>query len=102
LLGIAAINPDAWIAEQNVARYQETGKVDWLYLQGLSADAVPTLAGLPDNVRDCALVGHVRKDDDWLEWNHGRSEARPFLTDVDTTIDFEIDADYEGSVRCVA
>jgi hypothetical protein len=102
LLGIAAINPDAWIAEQNVARYQETGKVDWLYLQGLSADAVPTLAGLPDNVRDCALVGHVRKDDDWLEWNHGRSEARPFLTDVDTTIDFEIDADHKGSVRCVA
>ena len=28
LLGIAAINPDAWIARHNIERYEETGKVD--------------------------------------------------------------------------
>jgi len=98
LLGLAAINPDAWIAEQNIARYEETGKVDWYFLQGLSADAVPTLATLPADVRDCALAGHEEHSDDWLEWNHGRSEARPFLTDVDA----EIAADLLDSEHCVA
>ena len=28
LLGIAAINPDAWIARHNIERYEETGKID--------------------------------------------------------------------------
>ena len=35
---------DAWIARHNIDRYETTGKVDWDYLRGLSADAVPTLA----------------------------------------------------------
>jgi hypothetical protein len=85
LLGIAALNPDAWIAERNIARYEATGKVDVHYLGGLSADAVPTLATLPAHLRDCALAGHQSKDDDWLGWNHGRSEARPFLVGLDPT-----------------
>jgi hypothetical protein len=34
----------------NLDRYDETGKVDWYYLQGLSDDAVPVLATLPDDV----------------------------------------------------
>ena len=41
LLGIAAINPDAWIAQQNIDRYEQTGKLDPDYLATLSADAVP-------------------------------------------------------------
>ena len=49
LLLLAAINPDAWVAQRNLDRYDETGKVDWYYLQGLSADAVPVLATLPDD-----------------------------------------------------
>ena len=32
LLGLAAINPDAWIAEHNLERYETTGKVDESYL----------------------------------------------------------------------
>ena len=80
LLGLAAVNPDAWIAEHNLERYAETGKVDWSYLQGLSADAVPVLATLPDQVAECALVGHRPVDDgDWLEWNLGRERAEPVL-----------------------
>ena len=75
LLGLAAINPDAWIAQHNVDRYTETGKVDWLYLQGLSDDAVPVLATLPDAVAGCALKGYEPSDDDWLEWNLGRHRA---------------------------
>jgi signal transduction histidine kinase len=79
LLMIAAINPDAWIARHNVDRYTTTGKVDWFYLRSLSDDAVPVLAKLPDNVRDCALNGYERSTDDWLEWNLGRHRAQPLL-----------------------
>ncbi|QYJ05686.1 DUF4173 domain-containing protein [Nocardioides panacisoli] len=80
LLGIVALNPDAWIAERNLDRYAETGRVDWPYLQGLSQDAVPTLVEeLPDDLEDCALAGRVRDRDDWLEWNLGRSRAAAYL-----------------------
>jgi two-component system, OmpR family, sensor histidine kinase BaeS len=79
LFGLAAINPDAWIAQHNVDRYAETGKVDWQFLQGLSDDAVPVLAKLPADVAGCALRGYERSDDDWLEWNLGRHRADPVL-----------------------
>jgi two-component system sensor histidine kinase BaeS len=79
LLMLASINPDAWIAQHNVDRYAATGKVDWLYLQGLSDDAVPVLATLPDEVVDCALTGREPSDDDWLEWNLGRHRAEPLV-----------------------
>jgi len=79
LLGLAAINPDAWIAQHNVDRYAATGKVDWYFLQGLSDDAVPVLATLPDNVVDCALTEREPSKDDWLEWNLGRYRANLLL-----------------------
>ncbi|RNL65392.1 DUF4173 domain-containing protein [Nocardioides marmoriginsengisoli] len=78
LLLLAAINPDAWIAEHNVSRYAETGKIDFDYLRGLSADAAPALAKLPEDVIDCALVREPR-DDAWLEWNLGRHRAESIL-----------------------
>ena len=37
------INPDAFIARQNLARYEQTGDLDAAYLAGLSDDAVPQL-----------------------------------------------------------
>jgi two-component system sensor histidine kinase BaeS len=79
LLLLAAVNPDAWIAQHNVDRYDATGKVDWNYLQQLSADAVPVLATLPDVVAECALIGHTPGNDDWLEWNLGRQRAEPLM-----------------------
>jgi signal transduction histidine kinase len=79
LFGLAAINPDAWIAQHNVDRYAKTGKVDWPFLQGLSDDAVPVLATLPPDVAGCALTGHNLSTDDWLEWNIGRHRAAPIL-----------------------
>jgi len=75
VIALAAINPDAWIAQRNVDRYQETGKLDWSYLQGLSDDAVPVLVTLPSDVRACVLDGRAQSDDDWLEWNVGRWRA---------------------------
>jgi hypothetical protein len=89
LLGLAALNPDAWIARHNLDRYADTGKVDWVYLQGLSDDAVPALAA---RHASCGLVHRTDPDDDWLEWNLGRSRAAshlpgPDLADVCTSVD---------------
>jgi signal transduction histidine kinase len=87
LLGLAAVNPDAWIAERNIDRYAETGRVDWAYLHGLSDDAVPAFAGLPDDLEHCALVGREAASDDWLEWNLGRARAAEALTGTDVASD---------------
>ncbi|MGH9249383.1 MAG: DUF4153 domain-containing protein [Acidimicrobiales bacterium] len=79
LLGLAAINPDAWIAQQNLDRYEATGTVDWYHLSDLSDDALPVLATLPQHLAECALALDGRESDDWLEWNLGRSQARAFI-----------------------
>jgi two-component system sensor histidine kinase BaeS len=79
LLALAAINPDAWIARQNIDRYEATGQVDWHYLGGLSDDALPVLSTLPQNLAECALALDDREHDDWLEWNLGHSRARTFV-----------------------
>lgn len=83
LLGLALVNPDAWIARHNLARYDDTGRVDWFYLRDLSDDAVPVLTELTGNDRVCALAGRQAPDDDWLEWNLGRSRADHALEGAD-------------------
>jgi len=75
LLGLAWVNPDAYIASHNVERYAETGKADWYYLSNLSADAAPALAELPAAVLPCVVGPSWHSDDDWLEWNLGRARA---------------------------
>jgi hypothetical protein len=84
ILALAAINPDAWIAEHNLERFEETGRIDWAYVQGLSADMVAALDGRPDDVVECALMGQTAIEDDWLEWNLGRHRA---ADDVDRSLD---------------
>jgi hypothetical protein len=74
LLAMAALNPDAYVAERNLDRYESTGKIDWYYLSGLSADATPVLADLPADLRACLRVDATRTGD-WLEWNLGRARA---------------------------
>ncbi len=74
MLALAAVNPDGYIASRNVDRYLGSGKADWSYLAGLSADAVPALRRLPADVQACVLGREPRRDD-WLEWNLGRSGA---------------------------
>ncbi|MBO0842020.1 MAG: DUF4173 domain-containing protein [Nocardioides sp.] len=74
LLGIAAINPDGWIASRNIDRYEATHKIDTAYLGGLSQDAVPALRRLPADVRRCVLTPR-ESHDTWLDWNLGRARA---------------------------
>jgi two-component system sensor histidine kinase BaeS len=76
LLALSAANPDGYVAERNVERYLETGKVDWYYLGGLSADAVPALLRLPEQAQACVLhTRPARAGDDLLAWNLGRARA---------------------------
>ncbi len=46
---INLINPDAFIARQNIARFDKTGKLDLHYLRDLSEDATPTIGSLLNN-----------------------------------------------------
>jgi len=82
LLGLAVVNPDAWIAEHNLDRYADTGRMDWDYLRNLSDDAVPVFGDLPADLAHCALLGREAASDDWLEWNLGRARAEDDLTDA--------------------
>jgi len=81
LVGLAAINPDAWVARHNIDRYEASGKVDWTYLRSLSDDALPVLATLPPGLVECAVSLDGRTHDDWLEWNLGRARARTAIAD---------------------
>jgi hypothetical protein len=84
LLGLAAANPDALIAEHNVTRFEQTGRIDTIYLSDLSLDAVPALMELPQPQRDCALQtlhrNLIHDSGDWRGWNWGRSQAGDLLT----------------------
>jgi hypothetical protein len=82
LIGLAILNPDQFIADRNVARYHDTGRIDVAYLSGLSADAVPALDRLPATLRSCALgdvARDLKKEHDWRGWNIGADRARHAL-----------------------
>ena len=83
LLGLAVVNPDAWIARHNIERYQATGKVDWSYLRGLSLDAAPTLVKLPPEQAACALGDFSPEPDGWTGWNLSRARAADVLADFE-------------------
>ncbi|HEU4568351.1 MAG TPA: DUF4153 domain-containing protein [Marmoricola sp.] len=78
LLGLAAANPDGWIARHNLDRFEQSGRVDWSYLRGLSDDATPVLAELPAGQAACAL-GDRTRDGSWTSWNLGRARAESAL-----------------------
>ena len=89
VLGLAAINPDAWVAGRNIDRYEATGKLDLSYLQFISADAAPVIAErLPADAAACTLrylhLNQLSEDnDDALGWNLGRSRAEDALATLD-------------------
>jgi hypothetical protein len=88
LLTLAAINPEDYAARRNIARFNETGKIDLWYLRALSADATPALSGLSYDLRQCTLMWIVPKlseKDPWYGWNLGREQAREALARVGPT-----------------
>jgi hypothetical protein len=80
LLGLTALDPDAYIARRDVDRYARTGQLDLDYLGSLSADAVPALMTLPEGLRGCAVDPILQRlqavHDHWYDGNVARSRAR--------------------------
>ena len=90
LIGLAATNPDAWVAERNIDRYDATGDLDLHYLQTLSADAAPVIVErLPEDVAGCVLqqltYNSLKPEilDDPRAWNLGRSRAEDAIVLID-------------------
>lgn len=86
LVALGALNPDGFVADRNVARYQTTGKLDVPYLQALSADAVPAVDRLPEPLRSCVLSGMASAEAGpaggtaaLAGWNLGRTRAADLL-----------------------
>lgn len=79
LLAFSSANPDGLIAERNLERWRETGRIDLAYLQGLSADAAPMLAELPPSLRRrtlAPLAARLARGDRWSSFNLARERAR--------------------------
>jgi hypothetical protein len=85
-------NPDALIVRENLARYQASGKLDAVYLAGLSADATPALvAALPtlDDTARATIAQALAWQRDalttteagqgWPSWSLPRARARAAL-----------------------
>ncbi|RZQ63332.1 DUF4153 domain-containing protein [Amycolatopsis suaedae] len=83
LLGLALLNPDRFIADRNIDRWERTGRLDVRYLSGLSLDAVPAYTRLPLELRACAVLRHRPEQygqRSWYEWTIGRTEAVEVVT----------------------
>jgi hypothetical protein len=79
LLAFSFVNPDGLIAERNVERWRDTGRLDVAYLQTLSADAAPALAHLPPALRRRALAPlavRLAAGEPWSSFNLSRESAR--------------------------
>ena len=84
LIGVAfgLSNPDARIAEHNIARYERAGEIDLHYLAQLSPDAAPALARLPAPLAERALGptrGELLAPDGLAGTSLGRARARALL-----------------------
>ncbi|MEV4415494.1 DUF4173 domain-containing protein [Catellatospora sp. NPDC049609] len=87
LLFLGAANPEHFIAEQNVERFE---KIDFYYLRALGPDAAPELAKLPHPYRSCALswmIADLRDNpDQWYAWNLSRANARELIAEIEHEI----------------
>jgi two-component system, OmpR family, sensor histidine kinase BaeS len=89
VLALAAVNPDAWVANRNIDRYEATGKLDVDYLQSLSADAAPVIvARLSEHQAGCILqlLPHNQLAPEvrgaFWSWNLGRTRAADALDTI--------------------
>jgi len=90
LVAIAAINPERYIARQNIERFERLRDTpgymktfDLGYLQWLTSDAIDELVKMDEPYRSCALR-KIEEDlrtqpDQWYSWNMSRWHAREVL-----------------------
>ena len=86
LLGLAVLNPDRFIAERNLERWEAGKQLDYAYLTTLSDDAVPALVCRQGPPREVILPPF--QDDaaelstsDWRRANLARAIAADLLAD---------------------
>ncbi|MBA2332977.1 MAG: DUF4173 domain-containing protein [Actinobacteria bacterium] len=82
LLAFSLASPDRMVAERNVDRWRQTGRIDTQYLSRLSADAVPAVLELPAALRSTATTSIARDLEDsepWGSTNSSRRRARALL-----------------------
>jgi hypothetical protein len=82
LLGLAVLNPERFIAEQNIDRCEQSGQLDADYLLRLSPDAEPALQRLPESMRVCAFY-RDDEPDPWYLFNLSRARANHGGTPAD-------------------
>lgn len=76
MAALLLVNPSAWVASHNIARYDETGDLDVEYLTSISQDAATVIADeLPAPVARCILFEYtwtpVGQGTGWREWTWG-------------------------------
>lgn len=93
------INPDAYIARQNMQRYSKTGRIDINYLGSLSDDSLPVTISLlnakDDNVKkqyagklhDRAVLEKKPIFSRWQSLNLSRERAKEILKDKEEEIE---------------
>jgi hypothetical protein len=80
LLGFSLLSPDRLIAERNVERWRETGRLDTDYLTSLSADALPALVALPAGLGvQAVFAAELDGTEPWSSYNVSRARARDLL-----------------------
>ena len=73
------LNPDAFIAQQNIARYHQTEKLDVYYLSNLSTDALPVnlqILDLPDEELSKSFAHKLYWDLDRLDSEYYQEEYK--------------------------
>jgi Domain of unknown function (DUF4173) len=90
---INAINPDASIVRTNIKQFNETGKVDVLYVEEMSADAVAEEIKLYKDLEGAAKESmrqqlekqrvRLQEGTGWESYNLSRQKARKLLQEVD-------------------
>lgn len=94
LIVVNILNPDAFIAQKNIDRFNQTGKIDAHYLGTMSVDAVPKMLNVYDRLKDedkaiLKQLISVKKSDldkqtaDWQSYNMSRHKA---LTEINNRI----------------
>ena len=102
LAGMNFLNPDSFIAKQNIQRFTDSGKLDVYYLSHLSDDSIPEVVELLDilededikNILGRELYWRVYEEDSmgWQSFNISRARAKKILD----PIMLEMYKDYEG------
>ena len=109
LVGMNLLNPDLFIARQNIERFSTTKKIDVSYLSSLSDDAIPevvkTLDMLDGDMKSSLgyeLYWRTQLDRDftgWQSFNISRTEAKRVLDSEEERLeqykDYYIDKDME-------